>query len=615
MTVGISHHFDEVSHAMGTDLRPLVYQLLGMPAADGVADDAHAEVNRYLEVGELIPADSAELVTRIADRRLAQLKQVLDVPGLHWENRAKLQAMLFHTYDDFLLTTKHATPSRSQHVPEGHSLSRPAPDLPGYLAHLATHDPDLAAFFYRRLAARIPEADRAKHTYVLGKSGSGKTELLKLFIHAYLRQPLSTRPTLLVIDPHGDFAEQVAQWRDNLGAGGVAEHLAYIDPFLDPNERMVPTFNPLTLPQPTPHRVDNTAQALVGAFREMLHDTTLSNQMKALLVPCLSVLLTRPGSTLAELMRFMDDDRNEDLVELGTRVDNPSHADFFASGRFYATTYQSTKASLATKLQSLLNSHSFYRLTVGENTFDLGELMDSRKLVVFNLAKGRLGSDTSEAYGRFLLALLQANALGRQALHVTKRVPVQVFIDEFANYISPSMAEILAESRKYKVHMTMAQQFLGQGMDTEFRRAILANTQIKIAGLNSNDTRAALAKEMDTPPEDLGQLHTGQFMVKVGAKPAWKLHAPQFLLGNRHRMSRDDWHQVTHDQFQRYYRDTSLERPECPADAQYGRQTGLPSQQDNMSATGQNIASGRPPTPPAQSKSPQRPKFTFDDDA
>jgi DNA helicase HerA-like ATPase len=221
--------------------------------------------------------------------------------------------------------------------------------------------------------------------------------------------------------------------------------------------------------------------------------------------------------------------------------------------------------------------------------------LDSRKLLIFNLAKGKLGSETSEAFGRFLLALMQSAILKRAQSAKAARVPVHVFIDEFQNYIAPSIAEILSESRKFGLHLTMAQQYLGQRMDAEFRRGILANTQIKMTGMSGNDSRAAIAKETGLAEATLAQLGVGQFYVKVGNRPAFRLDLPTFLLGNRHALSWEDWHGVKEHQLDAYYRVIGA----MSADSADVRG----SDPDEYRSGGDNGAADDAPPP--------KPKFTF----
>ena len=287
--------------------------------------------------------------------------------------------------DDFLLTLTHGTPNGND---TGHRLDDAAAARAGDLADAAAPAADLACFFFARLAARMPERDRQRHTYVLGKSGSGKSELLKLLVYGYIRKPGSA--TVVVIDPHGDLAEEIARFKEHR----KSDRLIYIDPYLDGSGGRMPTINPFDLRDTGPQSIDIAAQSMLEAFKQILRNTALTLQMEALLIPCISVLLNRRGSTLLDLQRFMNDHRNGDLVRLGERSDNLAQRLFFRD-RFFEKTFDATKASIATKIQSLLNSRTFFHLTVGESTLDIGEALDSRKLLIFNLAKGKLGPETS----------------------------------------------------------------------------------------------------------------------------------------------------------------------------------------------------------------------------
>jgi type IV secretory pathway TraG/TraD family ATPase VirD4 len=419
-----------------------------------------------------------------------------------------------------------------------------------------------------------------------------------VLVHGYLRKPGFC--TVVIIDPHGDFAEEVAKFRENRDS----DRLIFIDPYLSPG--YAPTVNPLYLRDRSPQNVDITAQALVDAFKQILDNTSLTVQMEALLVPCLTVLLLRENSTLIDLQRFLNDEKNDDLVALGKQSQNPAQRLFFRD-RFYERTFAATKASISTKLQSLLNSQTFYHLTVGPNTVDIEAVLNEKKLVVFNLAKGKLGSDTSEAFGRFLLALMQSAILKRAQSAKGQRVPVHLFIDEFQNYISPSIAEILAESRKYGLHLTMAQQYLGQQMDTDFRRGILANTQVKMTGMSANDSRAAIAKETGIGESDLAGLGKGQFYVKVGNRPAFKLYVPSFLIGTKHAMAAEDWQTVKTRQLEHYYRRLSQPRPAAP-----DNRGGDPKEYE-ASKTQAEAAEEEMTAPKPHNAQPVKPKFTFEE--
>jgi hypothetical protein len=517
-----------------------VLEILRMPDED--TEDA-------VEVGQFCPGDSPEVVRQLSRLRVEQITKLSRL-DLHPANAAFVQSLAFHTYEDFLLTLKHATPKKGDSISPGHSLDGFEPNLAGYLAYLAEKAPDLARFFFAKLNVRIPESDRRRHTYIVGKSGSGKSELLKLLLYSYTRR-LGFCTTILV-DPHGDIADEVSRFKENR----TTDRLVLVDPYLDKFGKRKPCINPFDIRDRSPQNVDIVAQALLGAFKELLQNTSLTTQMEALLVPCLTVLLHREGSTLLDLQRFMNDEKNDDLVELGTQSEIKTHRIFFKD-RFYERTFTVTKASISTKLQSILNSETFYHLTVGKSTLDIEEALNSRKLVVFNLSKGRLGSDTSEAFGRFIIALVQSAILKRASQQKGERVPVHMFIDEFQNYVSESMKEVLAESRKYGLHLTLAQQYVGQEMDTAFKDAILTNTQIKMTGLGSNKTVSPIAKEMGLDESEILRLGVGSFFVKVGNRPTYRMYAPTFLLGNRNAMTWEEWHGVREHQLAEYYRNTA----------------------------------------------------------
>jgi energy-coupling factor transporter ATP-binding protein EcfA2 len=515
-----------------------VFQFLGIPET-GKGD--------YIEAGEFCPADSPELVKSIAALRLRHLQEIYSKAVHHPENLAMISNMMFHSYPDFLFTLRNAEPKKGDNILPGHSLNRYSADIDGYLAHICEKDPNLERFFFAKMRVRIREMDRKKHTYITGGSGSGKSTLLKLLIYSYLRKPGYC--TTIVFDPAGDFASQVAEWKDN----GLGDNLIYIDPYL--KDGFTPTINPFEVRNTSPQGIDILSQELLSVFAEILQKTGFTNQMEALLVPCLSVILNTPGATLADLQRFMDDDLNDDLVQRGRLSKNTSHKNFFDT-KFLSGSYKNTKDSLYTKLQSLLNSHTFYNLVVGKSTLDVPAILDSRKLVVFNLAKGRLGKDTSHAFGRFVIALIQAYALQRVNIPERRRVPVHLFIDEFQNYVSPSVETILVESRKFGLHMTLAQQFLGQGMDTVFRKAVLGNTEVKIVGKNSRDTLVPMSKEIGIDEEFLYRLSQGRFYVKCAEHHPFKLHVPAFIADRHLAMPFEQWQTVVERQIEQYYRST-----------------------------------------------------------
>jgi len=407
--------------------------------------------------------------------------------------------------------------------------------------------------------------DFEKHCYITGMTGSGKSELIKTLVYglAFNRAPFLfnwENKSIVVIDPHGDMAEQIAMWEEFLEEKN-RERLVYIDPFLDKDYSFI--LNPFDIKDKSEESLDIYAQELTKAFQEIIKESKLSLQMETLLNVCIYTLLQKGDSTLRDLQRFMHDERNKDLVELGLKSPNPSHREFFKYA-FYNSTYNLTKQSIYTKIQSLLNSKIFHNLTIGKSTLDLESLINKGKIIIFNLAKGRLGSDTSEAFGKLVIALLNAITLKRVNLPKYERTKTFIFIDEFQNYISKSIETILAENRKYGVSMILSQQILGQGMSMQTKNIVLSNTYTKFIGMNSTNILKILAQETGISLTELKELTKGEFFVKVGNKEPFKFKPFWYLLEYINSMSPEDWEKLKTYILKKYYKKLENEIKKLP---------------------------------------------------
>ena len=173
-------------------------------------------------------------------------------------------------------------------------------------------------FFFRPIGIQIPIDDFVRHAYVTGRSGSGKSELLKvIFFDLQRKSTKKHNSTLVMIEPHGDLVSQLLELRLNKRN---RERVIYIDPYLAPGK--TPTINPFQITDKSEQAIDVHTQELVKVFQELIGNSSLSTQMDALLKPCIATLLRREGSTLKDLQDFMDDDINEQFVELGKQSPN-----------------------------------------------------------------------------------------------------------------------------------------------------------------------------------------------------------------------------------------------------------------------------------------------------
>lgn len=467
-----------------------------------------------------------------------------------------------------------------------------------YLKHLYDKFPnmDILKFFFTGQKIALNEKERQKHTFITGKSGSGKSEALKYLMHDYLKK--NKNNCLILIDPHGDLAEEVARLNS-----AKSRNIIYFDPFLD--RYKIPCLNPLEIQDRSEASIDSTTQELTRVFEETLKNASLSLQMEALLKPCIATLLRKGNSNLFELMRFMDDEKNGYLVQLGKKSPNRVHADFFENG-FLTKQYAPTKASIYTKLQSLLNSEAFFNITCNKSTINLEEEINKKNLIIFSLSKGKIGVETSEVFGRFIVSMVQTLVLKRAKIHASNRLPIHFFIDECQNYITKSIEIILTEARKYGLYLTLATQFLGQNTDTQIERAILSNTNIKLTGMNAHHTLSIIARETGEKLETLQTLKLGQFACKCGSSKSLIVKIPTDLIGNRQSITRDEWEYKTREIIRSYYSEPNFEREEDGREEeQQGESNNTHEGKERTKTTFRDEFKEKP------QGEPSRPKFKF----
>ena len=535
-------------------------------------------------VGDIEPKDLEKAVIQVMDEYIELVNESLKTPGLRPEEKEKIAERNFAKYSDFLDAFSNNEHLIRKHWKDAHDPNRTRylatrqPTFQSYFSALQKKGLKISSFFLRRLKIVLPEEDRKRHTYICAKTGSGKSELLKMLVYSYLKNPGYC--TTVVIEPHGDLCEEIAKFKENChqvkernsnsSAGAFlnalrktlennnnvsvsffSPNLVYIDPTL--YDDYTPSINPFDLKDKSEKNIDSVSQELASVFDELLKSTSLSLQMRTILIPCISVLLRLEGTSIKDLQIFMDDERNGGLVNHGKQSPNAEHREFFKNA-FFEKSYSATKQSIYTKIQSLLNSPGFANFIAKPSTLDLEAELNGKKLILFNLSKGKMGDDSSEASGRFIVAMIQSIIKRRAWEHKSQRVPVHMYIDECQNYVSPSIETSLTELRKYGLHMTLANQFIGQNMDIQFKNALLSSTNIKFIGMNNAHSLGVLSKETGAETEELQKLQTGEFYLKCGQRTPFKIYIPSFLTGNSNSVTDEQWKSLLLQQKVNYYK-------------------------------------------------------------
>lgn len=410
-------------------------------------------------------------------------------------------------------------------------------------------------FFTRTHKFELRETDRQRHTYITSGSGHGKSTSLETLVYQYLTREYTDetehqRPAIILLDPHGDLAKGCAKLAPNIGN----DRLVYIKPSL--SRKLTPTLNPFDIKSTEWDDVNKATDALIEVFKEIMNSdgegTSFTPQMVTLLKPCIAALLQMEGATFVDLMRFMDDDPSEHEMYLhyARRVlTNPMHLDALKKD-FNKDSYNPSKLSIKTKIRNLLHDDYFYNFLVGKSTLDLEAEIARRAFIVFDLSG--LTKKAQDAIGRFIMASINNIAVSRANIPYPSRIPTHLIVDECHNFVSGSMEKILTEARKYRLYGTFAQQFTGQGMNTQMRRAIIGNSYVKISGDNEVSSLKTISAETGIPIDELQSLKQGEFHVKIGTAPSVRVRVP--MVPKTGRMTGQQWGEVKIKQIEKYYR-------------------------------------------------------------
>jgi len=319
---------------------------------------------------------------------------------------------------------------------------------------------------------------RNRHVYLIGKTRTGKTSVMKNMIE----QDMRAGHGLCFIDPHGDAAEDLA--------GVVPEDRIDDVIYFDPTKDYAPSFNPFALQ----YQVAKLAEDVVSVFAMLVGDSWGPRLEHILRFAVMTLIADkRTNHTISDLKTMLIDEAFRGDVLSG--IDNAQLLEFWAI-EFPAMPNAAT-APILNKLSAFLAPMSDLErvFSVKANNLDFTAIMDHGKILIVNLSKGVLGDEPSRLLGGLIVAGIQQAALARAVLPEAKRRPFYFYVDEFQNYTVSSFATILSESAKYKLNLTLAHQNFGQ-VPEYLRRAIFGNVATLIAYQVSAQDAPILTKEM-----------------------------------------------------------------------------------------------------------------------
>jgi hypothetical protein len=313
----------------------------------------------------------------------------------------------------------------------------------------------------------VKPIDRRRHIYVIGKTGMGKSTLLENMIYSDIQAGKGVG----VIDPHGDLADAVMEFVPKSRLNDVI--------LIDPADReYAVAFNMLENVDPALNSI--VCSGLVGIFKKIYADSW-GPRLEHILRNTILALLEYPGTTMLGITRILqDDDFRRKVVK---KVQDPVVKSFWVDefGKMQDKFRIEAIAPIQNKVGQFLSSPTI-RNIVGQpkSTVDLRFAMDKGKIIIINLSKGKLGEDNSSLLGAMFITKFQLDAMGRANIPQEERKDFYLYVDEFQNFATDSFATILSEARKYRLNLTMANQYIAQ-MPDEVRDAVFGNVGSALA--------------------------------------------------------------------------------------------------------------------------------------
>lgn len=315
---------------------------------------------------------------------------------------------------------------------------------------------------------RIAQKDRRRHLYVIGQTGTGKSfSILNMAV-----QDIQNGHGVCVIDPHGDLVENILERTPAERADDVI--------VFDPGDLSRPIgLNMLEYDLGHPEHKTFIVNEVQAIFNRLFTKETMGPMFEQYMRNILQLLMgdmKHEPATFMEVPRIMTDAnyRREKL----SRCTDPLVTDFWekeASKTSGETSLANMTPYITTKFGNFI-SNDYIRPIIGQqkSSFSFREVMDSQKILLVNLSKGRIGDINAGLLGMVITGRILMAALGRTDLEEADRKDFYFYIDEFQNFTTDSIAVILSEARKYKLNLILAHQFIDQLSD-EIRDSVFGN--------------------------------------------------------------------------------------------------------------------------------------------
>lgn len=316
----------------------------------------------------------------------------------------------------------------------------------------------------------ISDDDRRRHIYIIGKTGTGKTELLRDLI----LQDIRAGKGVCLIDPH-DLAEDLL----NYIPPERAEEVIYFDP--SDTERPMGLNLLEAYTEDQKHIVTTAIINLMYKLYDPYKTGIIGPRFEHAIRNAMLTVMSVPGNTFVEVVRCLTDSRF--VQEMLPKVSDPIVRRYWTDQ--IAQTADFHKSEVLDYIVSKFGrfvTNKMMRNIIGQSksAFDFRKVMDEGKILIINLAKGKIGEENSSFLGLVLIPKILVAAMSRADIPEEQRRDFYLYVDEFQNFATPDFAQILSEARKFRLNLCVANQFIGQ-MEEEIKNAVFGNIGTLIA--------------------------------------------------------------------------------------------------------------------------------------